>query len=88
MAVCDAAITTEGDEYTNPLIVESSVGEEASMDEAIDEVLLEMLDIVEFVLSATESAATMDGSLLAAALEAEDDTATSIMGTAPPLEEA
>ena len=72
----------------NPPMVESSVGEEASIDEAIEEGLLEMLDIVEFVALAAVSAATIDGSMLAAALDAEEDAATASAATASMLEEA
>lgn len=62
-------MTADEDEYVKPPMLESRVGEEASMDEAIEELLVAM---VVFVLSATVSAATMDGSLLVA----EDDVAT------------
>lgn len=87
MVVCDAAAPEE-DEYVKPLIVDSSVGEEASTEEEIDEVLLEMLDIVEFIVSAAVIAATTDGSLLAASLDAEEDTAAASAATAPMLEDA
>jgi hypothetical protein len=87
MAVRDA-VAPERDEYVNPLMVESSVGEDASIDEAMDEVLADTLDMVEFVVSAAVRAATTDGSLLAAALEAEDDKITASAATAPMLEEA
>lgn len=87
MVVRDAA-ALEGDKYVNPLMVESSVGEDASIDEAMDEVLTDTLDIVEFVVSATVRAATTDGSLLAATLDAEDDVMIASAATAPMLEEA
>lgn len=65
MAVRDATTTEGDDEYVNPLMVDSNVGDEARMDEEIDEVL-----DVEFALLAAVRAATTDGSLLTAALDA------------------
>ena len=91
IAVADAALTTEGDENVNPLIVERSVGEEARIEEAIDDVLEEMLDIVELVIveleaAATVSAATTDGSPLIVKFDADDDPAIATAATAPTLE--
>jgi hypothetical protein len=91
MAVADAALTTEGDEYVNPLIVESSVGEEARVEEEMDDVLEAMLDIVELEIveldaAATVSAATTDGSLLIVVFDADDDAAIASAATAPTLE--
>lgn len=88
MLVADAATTTEGDEYVNPLIVESSVGEETRIEEAIDDVLVEMLEDVELVVSAAMSAATTEGSLLAATLDTDDDAANASVATVPTLDEA
>jgi hypothetical protein len=90
IAVADAALTTDGDEYVNPLIVESSVGEEARIDEAIDDVLEEILDsveldIVELDAAAAVRAATMDGSLLIVEFDADDDAAIASAATAPTL---
>ena len=94
IAVADAALTTEGDEYVNPRIVESSVGDVARIDEAIDGVLEEMLeemldsvelDIVELDAAATLSAATIDGSLLIVEFDADDDAAIASAATAPTL---
>ena len=82
------AVAPEEDGLVKPLMVESSVGEDASIDEAIDKVLPDMLDIVELVASAAVSAATADGSLLAAAPNTDEDTATASTATAPTLEEA
>lgn len=86
-----AALTTEGDEYVNPLMVESSVGEEARIEEAIDDVLEARLDIVELEIveldaAATVSAATRDGSVLIVAFDADDDAAIASATTAPTLE--
>ena len=85
-AVRDVAAPKD-DEYEDPLMVESSVGEEEMIDEAIDDVLTAVLDIVEFVVSAAVRAATIDGSLLAATLDAEDEM-TASAATAPMLDEA
>lgn len=70
-------------------MVEVRVDEEASTEDAVNDVLLKILDIVEAVLSAAVSAATMDG-LLLAATDAEDDAAaeTALALTASTLEEA
>lgn len=84
-AVADATLTTEGDEYVNPLIVEASEGEEASIEEAIDDVLAKMLDVVELDAAATVSAATTDGSLLAVEFDA-DDAPIASAAAAPTLE--
>lgn len=91
VAVADAALTTDGDKCVNPDIVESSVGEDARIDEAIDEVLEEMPDVVEVDMveldaAATVSAATTDGSLLRVAFDADDDAAIASAATAPTLE--
>lgn len=74
-AVRDVAAPKD-DEYEDPLMVESSVGEEEMIDEAIDDVLTAVLDIVEFVVSAAVRAATIDGSLLAAITDGSLLTAT------------
>lgn len=74
IAVADATISTGEGVYVNPLRVDNSVGEEASTDEEM-EVLLEVLDTVEFVVSAAVSAATTDGSMVATELDAEGTAA-------------
>lgn len=68
-------------------MVESSVGEDASTDDAIDDVLPETLDMVEFALAAAVSATTTIGLLLASA-EAEDPAEVDIASalTAPTLD--
>ena len=76
-AVRDVAAPKD-DEYEDPLMVESSVGEEEILDEAIDDVLTAVLDIVEFVVSAAVRAATLDA----------EDEMTASAATAPMLDEA
>lgn len=84
MALGDATVATEGVPNEKPLIVEDFVGEERA-DDATDELLLIS---VELALLAAVNAATIDGSLLVAALDAEEDMDTASATTAPTLEEA
>lgn len=75
IAVADATMTTGDDMYAKLLMEDNSVGEDAIRDEEMA-VLLRMLDVVEFVMSAAVSAATTDGSMVATEPDAENAAAT------------